>query len=122
MKHIGLETQDESVRRFVLALSADTGGTVLEWQGRAVACVLPVVPEDGPNGSEWTEEKNARRSHLIDREIAGTLTPPEAEELTRLQHEMLQHRRRVAPLPIDDARALRQKLLAQAESSPADEP
>jgi len=60
------------------------------------------------------DERNARRCALIDREIAGTLTPAEATELHQLQRAMLRHRRRVAPLPIDDARRLHHELMAKA--------
>jgi hypothetical protein len=55
-----------------------------------------------------------RRCDLIDREIDGTLAPAEAVELKRLQAEMLRYRRRVVPLPLEDARNLLQELLAKA--------
>jgi hypothetical protein len=121
MKHVSLDTQDESVQRFVLSLAATPDASVLELNGRAVACVVPVPPESG-NGEtadeDWTEAKNARRCALIDREIAGTLRAEEAAELQHLQREMLRHRRRVAPLPLDDARRLHQELLARAQGTP----
>lgn len=120
MKHVNLDTQAESIKQFVLALSVDRSGSVLELNGRAVLCVLPVTPEDGngDHGEDWTEEKNARRCVLIDREIAGILTMEEAKQLQDLQQEMLRYRRRIAPLPLDDARALHQQLLARAHASP----
>jgi hypothetical protein len=49
---------------------------------------------------KWTEEKNKRRSGLIDKEIDGTITPEEKSELEQLQSEMLEYRRRVAPRPM----------------------
>ena len=55
---------------------------------------------------------------MIDREIDGRLTPPEAVELKRLQAEMLRHRQKVAPLPLDDARKLHEELLAKAAQAP----
>src|SRR4051794_31986806 len=119
MKHVSLDTQDEAIRQFVLSLSVDRGGSVLELNGQAVVCVLPVQPENGKgDGEDWTEEKNARRCALIDRDIAGGLTLEEATELQGLQREMLRYRRRVAPLPLDDARALHQELLARARANP----
>jgi hypothetical protein len=118
MKHVNLDTQDEAVKRFVLSLSADPDGSLLELEGRAVLQVLPIARQN--NGSatreEWTEAKNARRCDLIDKEIAGTLSSAEAEELAGLQREMLRHRRRVAPLPLEAARRLHQELLDRAQT------
>jgi hypothetical protein len=67
----------------------------------------------------WTEAKNQRRCDLIDRKYAGGLTPPEAAELAQLQEEMLRHRQRVTPLPLEDARCLHQELLAKAADHPS---
>jgi hypothetical protein len=116
MKHVKLDAQEESIKRFVLGLTVDPGGSVLELNGKAVACVIP--PPKSVRGDstaeEWTEKKNNRRCDLIDREIDGTLTPVEAVELQELQEEMLRYRHRVAPLPLEDARKLHQELLARA--------
>ncbi len=77
---------------------------------------------DRPPGSEneeepWIEAKNQRRCDLIDRKYAGGLTPVEARELGRLQAQMLRHRRRVAPLPLEDARRLYKELLDSVSAS-----
>ncbi len=117
MKHVNLDTQDETIKQFVLALSVDRGGSVLELDGRAVVCVLSVDGKED-DGEDWTEEKNARRCALIDREIAGTLTIEEVKELHALQEAMLRYRRQVAPLPLDDARALYRELLVRAKADP----
>src|SRR5258707_847365 len=117
MEHVSLDAADESVKQFVLSLSANPDGSVLEMDGRAVLQVFPVAGETNGSDGGWTEAKNARRCALIDGEIAGTLTPEEALELAALQREMLQHRRRVAPLPIEDARRLHQELLARAQGA-----
>jgi hypothetical protein len=100
MKHVSLDTQEEVVKQFVLSLSAEPGGSVLELHGRAVVRVLPILSREPAiaDGNPWTEDKNARRCELVDREIAGTLLPDEIEERHQLQQEMLAHRRRVAPL------------------------
>lgn len=113
MKHVNLDAYDEAVKQFVLSLSPDPGGSVLELGGRAVAHVLP-VPSVAEASDDWDEAKDARRCELIDREIAGTLTTDEAGELRTLQAAMLRHRRRVAPLPLDEARRMHQELLAKA--------
>ena len=41
-------------------------------------------------------------------------------ELHLLQREMLAHRRKVAPLPLAEARKLRQELLAKARRRPSE--
>jgi hypothetical protein len=118
MKHVSLNGQDESVRDFVLSLTAEAGESVLELDGRPVARVLPVVPaRNGDAADDWTDAKNNRRCDLVDRQIAGTLTPDEAAELADLQRQMLRHRDRVAPLPLDYARKLHQELLKRAEAA-----
>jgi hypothetical protein len=114
VNHIVLDSQDEAVKRFFLSLPDDSQGSVVELNGRALACVLP--PPKATNGTteEWSDAKNNRRGDLIDREFDGPpLTPAEVVELAGLQEEMLRHRQRVAPIPIEDARRLHQELLAR---------
>jgi hypothetical protein len=65
----------------------------------------------------WTEMKNQRRCDLIDRKYGGGLTPAETAELSRLQVQMLRHSQRVAPLPIEAAERLYEKLLAGVKTS-----
>jgi hypothetical protein len=116
MKHVKLDVQEESVKRFVLGLAAETVGSVLELNGQAVACVVP-APKPVRRGSaplKWTDRKNARRSELIDREIDDILTADEVVELRQLQDEMLRYQNMVAPWPIQAARQLHQELLEKA--------
>jgi hypothetical protein len=63
--------------------------------------------------SEWTEAKDERRCGLIDREIAGVLSAEEQVELVELQEQMLEYRRKVAPLPLRQAQLLHRQLLSQ---------
>jgi hypothetical protein len=114
MDHIGLECQDEAVRRFVLSLKLDSGGTVLELNGQAIACIVPVAARNGPEDADWTDAKNNRRCELIERKYAGTLTAQEAVELHALQEGMHRYVDRVAPLPLEEARRLHQDLLRKA--------
>src|SRR5262249_22827351 len=111
------------VREFVLSVAADPEGSVLELDGRPVARMLPAGRNGEAAGAdEWTDAKNDRRCELVDRKIAGALTPDEAAELADLQQQMLSHRDRVAPLPLDYARKLHQELLKRvpaAESGPS---
>jgi len=113
MNHILLDKQDEAVKRFFLSLPADSQGSVVELNGLALACLVPVSLASQDDGV-WTEAKNERRCELIDKEIDGTLTPAEAVELQALQQAMLQYRNKVAPLPIAAVRKLHEELLAKA--------
>jgi hypothetical protein len=102
-----------AVQRFLLSLADDPHGSVVELNGRAVACVVPVPARNGEAQVEWTDAKNERRCGLIDKEIDGTLTPTEAIALFGLQQEMLHHRPRVGPVPIAAARQLHRGLLGK---------
>lgn len=66
----------------------------------------------------WTDDLNARRCLLIDRELTGELTPAEKAELDQLQERMLRHRDQLVPLPLDAARQLHAELLARAGQPP----
>lgn len=121
MTHVNLDGAEESVRQFVLSVALDPAGSVLEIDGRPVAWVVPAgtVPANGDE--TWTEAKNQRRCDLIDRKYTDGLGPAEAVELARLQEQMLRHRQRVAPLPLEDARRLHQELLSKAAAQPTTE-
>ncbi len=114
MKHVDLDTVEEGLKKLVLSLSNEAGGSVLEMNGRPVVWVVPAVATPSNGDEVWTEEKNARRCHLIERKYAGTLSAAELIELAELQEQMLRYRQRVAPLPLEDARRLHQELLAKA--------
>jgi hypothetical protein len=115
VKHINLDTQDEAVKRFVLGLTVDPAGSVLEMNGQPVALVVPPPKKNGAaKPGKWTKKKNDRRCDLIDREIDGVLTPEEAVELHVLQTEMQRFVNKVAPLPMEYARKLHQELLDKA--------
>jgi hypothetical protein len=116
MNHVSLDKQDEAVKQFVLSLSADPGGSVLELNGRAVACIVPLTSSmnGSANADEWTDSKNARRADLIKRKHASGLESAELVELAGLQAAMVRYRQSVAPLPLDDARKLHEELLAKA--------
>jgi hypothetical protein len=115
MTHINLDAQDEAVKQFVLGLKIDSGGSVLELNGQAVACIVPPPKAKDDNGEPaWTDAKNARRVELIKKKHAHGLSATEHVELAALQAEMLRFRQRVAPLPLEDARLLHQQLLARA--------
>lgn len=110
------------------ALSRETGKPIPTLVDEALAALqarTPRTPSNGhaptsrvPSAPTWTEEKNQRRCHLVDKDIDGTMSLAEKGELEQLQAEMLAYRRHVAPLPLDDLRALHQQLLRQASVQP----
>lgn len=71
------------------------------------------VLEQTAQSHEWTDDKNARRCELIDKEIEGTLTRQDRIELEDLQQQAIEHLDRVAPWPHEGARKLHQQLLAK---------
>ena len=119
MSQVDLEAHGEAVQQFFRSLPADPEGTLVRVNGRPVARLVPIVDANGDarNDLSWTKEKNRRRCFLIDREIDGSITPEEARELAVLQRQMLEHRDRVAPLPLEATRRLYEELLAKAEAA-----
>jgi hypothetical protein len=123
--HVNLDTQPELIRQFVLALTSSPDGVVLESAGRPVACVVP--PPRSVNGTsdqegEWSEEKNQRRCQLIDQKYDHGLSPAEEAELALLQDALHRYIDKVAPLPLDAARALQQELLQKAAQARGADP
>jgi hypothetical protein len=118
MTHVNLDGIDERVKQFLLTVTADPAGSVLEVNGQPVAWVVPAGPSASNGDEAWTEAKNQRRCDLIGRKYAGGLGPNEAVELAQLQEQMLRHRQRVAPVPLEDAWRLHQELLTRASSLP----
>jgi len=114
VKLISLKDQDKTVRRFFESLVPDPAGAMVEVNGRRVFLVVQPSTQTNETDQPWTDAKNHRRAELVDREIAGTLTPNEAVELADLQHQMMRYVDRVAPLPIEDARKLHRQLLEKA--------
>ncbi len=75
--------------------------------------IIESLEADSAAPSEWNETRNARRCALIDKEIDGTLTAAERVELELLQKQALAYRDRIAPVPIEGARSLHDRLLAR---------
>lgn len=70
-----------------------------------------------PFDSSWNEGLNERRCVLIDKEIQGNISDDERRELEGLVERMRAHRRRVAGLPIDEAKLLHRRLLELQEAA-----
>lgn len=118
MKHLNLDAQSETVRKVLVPLSLDQGGTAVELNGDVVAYIVPKSLTNGHSEEPWTDEKNHRRCELIDRKYNGDpLTFEEEVELIRLQEEVGRHVRRVAPLPLEAARKLHQELLMKVNQT-----
>lgn len=73
-----------------------------------------LVTEAGVPEGEWSEDKNRRRSALLDRKYVCGLDPVEEAELALLQYALHRYIDQVAPLPLDAARSLHQQLLQKA--------
>jgi hypothetical protein len=66
---------------------------------------------------EWTTERELRRRDLIDKDIAGTITPQERVELAVLDRQGNQHYDRIAPRPIEGAMRLHEQLLQKRDNA-----
>ena len=101
-------------QRTLTALSRETGKPVPALLDEALEALQARAPRASSNGHEsmarapsapaWTEQKNQRRCHLVDKDIDGTISLVEKAELDQLQADMLAYRRHIAPLPLDDLR------------------
>lgn len=107
MNEVTLESAPAAFREFVLALPRTGDDMVITYGGKPVV-TLRTTPAD-PTGV-WTDARNDRRCDLIDKEVAGTITPTERAELESLQAELRRFRRRVAPLPNAELRELLEAL------------
>jgi hypothetical protein len=59
----------------------------------------------------WTDELNARRCDLIDRQIEGIITPVELQELDGLQAQLRRYLDQNAPFDLAGAQRIHQQLL-----------
>jgi len=112
VKHVKLDAQNETIKRFVLGLSVDPGGALLELNDRPLVCVMLVPPagnrpeaaeEPFPavNSPEW-DAMNERRAKLIRKDLDAGLTPAERTEYERLQGLTLAAVQRAFPRPNPD--------------------
>ena len=77
------ETCDTDGRGAFVQLTSEPGGTVIELEGRAVVCVVPMPSGGDTDDGPWTPTKHDRRCELVDKEMAGTLELSEAVELAQ---------------------------------------
>ncbi len=103
----------ESVVQFLERLEPSTEAALYEMHGRRVYFVVRPT-SDASEHIPWSSSRNERRCDLIDKEIAGTITPEESIELIELQVQMRRFVDEVAPLPIATVRKLHAELLEKA--------
>lgn len=106
-----LETNRELAEKSVSNPSVTKEPLIVNPAGLSLSSGSNAARPSERTSSRWTKEKNQRRCQLVDKEIEGTLSPSEREQLEALQAEMLAYRRRVAPLPLQDLRELHEELL-----------
>jgi hypothetical protein len=93
--------------RAILSTYLDSG---MEFES-AVELLGQVAIERRSAGVAWNDALNKRRFELIDKDIQGSLSPPESVELAGLTRIMRDHVESETNLPIKGARALHRKLL-----------
>ena len=117
MNTIDVDELDEPVLRFLLSLPNDPDGTRLRVKGKPLFRVIPVSASESTAEQEWSDEQNARRYLLIDKEVRGAITAVEAIELEDLQDRLRRYRRQVAPLPLAETRRLLEELERKASQA-----
>jgi hypothetical protein len=76
------------------------------------------LPSNSTQTLRWTDEQNARRCALIEKDVRGTIAPAEARELEDLQDQLRRYRRHVAPLPLAQTRQMLEELEKKAQANP----
>lgn len=107
-------TLPPEIERRLSDRASETGQDVLQLIQAAVVQFVAETATASGNGNgnvEWSSERDARRCQLIDKDIAGTITSVEHDELQRLEREANAHFDAVAPPPIEGALRLHKKLL-----------
>ena len=83
--------------------------------------VVSIVREEPERDSdEWSEQNEARRCELIDRDIQGEISEEERYELQLLQSQFDRYLDEVSPIPMDGALDLHRKLLAKKQAAEAE--
>lgn len=106
-------TLPPDIERRLSARASESGQDVLQLIQAAVVQFVADTPVKSDNGNtEWSSGKDARRCELIDRDISGTISDAERQELAGLELEANAHFDAVAPPPIEGARRIHQQLLS----------
>ena len=105
----------EDVERRLSAKASQTGQDVVYLIRAAVVRFVDEEILPASNG-KWTDEVQARRSDLIDKDIAGTATVAERTELIELNRLANEYFDAVAPPPIAGAQRLHQQLVKNRAS------
>lgn len=97
--------------------------TTMQASSRFLSAFIPAEDRfDSPAADEsgWSDEKNERRSALIDKRIQGVTDRAEQIELFLLTQEMRRHIDGVAPIDLDPARNLHATLLEKQRKQGAE--
>ena len=100
----------EDVERRLSAKASQTGQDVVHLIRIAVVRFVDEDIRPASNG-DWSDAMQARRSELIDRDIAGTATIAERAELIELDRLANEHFDAIAPPPFEGAQRLHQQLI-----------
>jgi hypothetical protein len=77
----------------------------------------PAAAESNGDAAPWSDQKNARRCELIDKQIEGTIESAERRELDDLQSQLRRHLDEEAPFDLAAARQIHRQLLAKKRES-----
>jgi hypothetical protein len=113
MNSFPLESVSEDTRNSILPMTQNPGGSEVTLDGSVVGYFFPQSLTGQLPDEPWSDEKNHRRVDLIEKKYSfQSLTLEEHIELTRLQAELRRHVDQVAPVPLEQVRALHRQLLA----------
>ncbi len=115
MSEIDVETQGESVLQFLMSLPLDPDGTGVRVNGETRFKIVAVSTPPTESATSWTEDRIGRRAILIEKDIAGSITSSETEELEELQVGLRRFRRTFAPLPQREVRRRLEDLERKAQ-------
>jgi hypothetical protein len=110
-------TLDDSLARQLEEQAELRSVSLEQWAIEILRQSQPHLTQSDSGQGEWSDRKNARRCDLIDKEIAGTITPGERRELEDLQSQLRCHLDEVAPFDLEGARKIHQQLLQKKRES-----
>jgi hypothetical protein len=108
---------DEHHGQPVFVFDTDRSETFVLLSGADYDRVRDLLGPANDNG-DWTDEKDERRCELIDKDIAGAITPQERTELAELERQANDYYDRIAAPPMEGARRLHRELLNRRAQQP----
>jgi hypothetical protein len=102
---------DEHHGQPIFVIDADRSQTFVLLSNADYDRVRNLLDDANGGSDDWTEEADARRCDLIDKDIAGTITPDEQAELAQLEHQAAKYFDATAAPPMERARQLHRELI-----------